>query len=138
MEMFYWVLNCRCKCFNYLLKNYHYTFKNVQITFKLKICFTCDTCNLIYVTICDTCKEKYIGGTGEERNKLRGRVRVYHQHIRQPHYKQLKVEVHLRVCGNGKFRIFLLLHMRSQDTRHKNTKAKLWNVVPAKIQNKIK
>ena len=28
----------------------------------------------------------------------------------------LKVEGHLRVCGNGEFRIFPLLQMRSQDT----------------------
>ena len=43
-------------------------------------------------------------------------VRVYRQHIRQPQYQQLKVEGHLRVCGNGEFQIFPLLQMRSQDT----------------------
>ena len=94
----------------------HYTFKNIQITFKLKNRFTCDTFNLIYVIICDTCKEEYIGETGEGKTKLRDRVRVYRQHIRQPQYQQLKVEGHLRVCGNGEFRIFSLLKMRSQDT----------------------
>ena len=41
---------------------------------------------------------------------------MYCQHIRQPRYQQLKVEGHLRVCGNGDFRIFPLLQMRSQDT----------------------
>ena len=30
--------------------------------------------------------------------------------------KQLKVEGHLRVCGNGEFWIFPLLQMRSRDT----------------------
>ena len=54
--------------------------------------------------------------TGKGKTKLRDRVRVYRQHIRQPHYQQLKVEGHLRVCGNSKFRIFPLLQMRSQDT----------------------
>ena len=111
--------NCsdkRCECCNFLLINDHYTFKNVQITFKLKNHFTCDSFNLIYVIICDTCKEEYIGETGEGKTKLRDRVRVYRQHIRQPHYQQLKVEGHLRVCGNGKFRIFPLLQMRSKDT----------------------
>ena len=108
--------NCsdkRCECCNFLLINDHYTFKNVQITFKLKNRFTCDRFNLIYVIICDKCKEEYIGETEEGKTKLRDRVRVYRQHIRQPHYKQLKVEGHLRVCG---FRIFPLLQMRSQDT----------------------
>ena len=110
--------NCsdkRCECCNYLI-NDHYTFNNVQITFKLKNRFTCDSFNLAYVVICGTCKEKYIEETGEGKTKLRDRVRVYHQHIRQPQYQQLKVEGHLRVCGNREIRIFPLLQMRSQDT----------------------
>ena len=41
------------------------------------------------------------------------RLRVYRQHIRQSQYQHLKVEEHLRVCGNGEFRIFTLLQMRS-------------------------
>ena len=100
--------NCsdkRCECCNYLLINDHYTFKNVQITFKLKNRFTCDSFNLIYVVICGTCKEEYLGETREGKTKLRERVRVYHQHIRQSQYQQLKVEGHLRVCGNKEFKI---------------------------------
>ena len=93
-----------------------YTFKNVPITFKLKNRFACDSFNLIYVLICETCKEEYIGETGEGKTKLRDRVRVYRQHIRQAQYQQLKVEGHLRVCGNGEFRIFALLQMCLQDT----------------------
>ena len=96
--------------------NDHYTFKNVQISFKLKNRFTCDSFNLIYVVVCETCKEEYIGGTGEGKSKLRDRVRVYRQHVRQLQYQQLKVEGHLRVCGNGEFWIFPSLQMRSQDT----------------------
>ena len=99
------MFNCsekRCECCNYLLINDHYTLKNVQISFKLKKRFTCDKSNLIYVVICDTCKEEYIGETGEGKTKLRDRVRVYHQHIKQPRLQQLKVEGHLRVCGYGK------------------------------------
>ena len=75
--------NCsdeRCECCNYLLINDHYTFKNVQITFKLKNRFTCDSFNLIYVVICDTCKEEYIGETGEGKIKLRDRVSVSPTH----------------------------------------------------------
>ena len=76
--------NCsdtRCECCNYLLINDHYTFKNDQITLKLKNRLTCDSFNLIYVVICDTCKEEYIGETGEGKTKLRDRVRAYPQHI---------------------------------------------------------
>ena len=61
---------------NYLLVNDHYTFKSVQITFKLKNRFTCDSFNLMYVVICDTCKEEYIEETREGKTKLRDRVRV--------------------------------------------------------------
>ena len=105
-----------CECCNNLLINDHHTFKNVQITFKLKNRFTYDSFNLIYVVICATCKEEYIGETGEGKTKLKDRVRVYRQHIRQPQYQQLKVEGHLRVCGNWEFQTFSLLQMRSQDT----------------------
>ena len=72
---------------------------------KLKKRFTWDSFNLICAVICDMCKEEYLGETGEGKTELRDRARVYCQHIRQPHYQQLKVEGHLKVCGNGKFRI---------------------------------
>ena len=71
------------------------------------------------VIICDTCKEKCIGQTGEAKTKLRDRVRLYRQHIQQPQYQQLKVKEHLKVCDNGKFGIFLLLQMLSQNTKLK-------------------
>ena len=95
--------NCndkRCECCNYLLINDHYTFKNVQITFKLKNRFICDSFNLIYVVICDTCKEEYIRETGEGKTKD----------------NQIVSSTHLRVCGNGEFWIFPLLQMPSKDT----------------------
>ena len=90
----------------FICRNDHYTFKNVPITFKLKTALHAIVVTS-YVIICDTCKEEYIGETGERKAKLRDRV--YHQHIRQPQYQQLKVEGHLRLCGNGEFRIFPLL-----------------------------
>ena len=82
-----------------------------SVTFNLKNRFTCDSFNFIYVVICDTCKEEYIGERGEGKTKLRDRVRVYHQLIRQPQYQQFKAEGHLRLC----IQIFPLLQMRSQD-----------------------
>ena len=57
-----------------------------------------------------------IGETGINRQKLRDRVRIYRQHIRQPKHQMLKVEEHLRNCGNGQFKIFPFLKMRSKDT----------------------
>ena len=79
--------NCsdkKCECCNFPFVNDHCTFKNVQITFKLKNRFTCNSFNLIYVVICDISKEEYVRDTGEGKTKLKDRVRVYCQHIRQP------------------------------------------------------
>ena len=83
---------------------------------------TCDSRNLIYVVIFPTCKEVYIGETGIGDSKLRYRVRIYRQHIRQPEHEKLKVEEHLRTCGKGNFIILLLLQLSSNDTdlRRKN------------------
>ena len=101
----------RCECCSYLLLSNAYKFKNVEVTFKLKIRFTCDSSNLIHVVIGSNCKEEYIRETGINLLKLRDRVRIYRQYIRQEHYQQLKVEGHLRTCGGGNFKIFLSLHM---------------------------
>ena len=75
--------------------------------------FTCHSFKLIYVVICDTCKEEYIGETREGKTKVRDRVRVHRQHIQQPQYQQLKVKEHLRVCGKREFWVFSLLQIRS-------------------------
>ena len=46
---------------------------------------------------------------------------MYGQHIRQSQYQQLKVEGYLRVCDYGKFPMFHLLQIRSQDTNLKRS-----------------
>ena len=81
----------RCECCKYLLINDHYTFKNVEITFKLKNRFTGDIFNFIYVVICGTCKEEYIGEPGKGKTKLRDRVRVYPNTFGNHNTKKLKV-----------------------------------------------
>ena len=55
---------------------------------------TFESSDLVYVVICSTCNEEYIGETGEVKTRVRDRARVYRQHIRQPHYQQLKCEEH--------------------------------------------
>ena len=52
-------LHCPC-----LLSASLYQFKQVNKTFMLKNFFNCESSNLIYVVICQGCKEKYIGETG--------------------------------------------------------------------------
>ena len=78
---------------------------------------SCESSDLICVVVCPICQGEYIGETGINRQKLRDRVRIYRQQIRQPKYQRLKVEGHLRNCGNGQFKIFPFLKMRSKDTK---------------------
>ena len=82
-----------CRLTNGTHRLYMYEVKNISR----------DSCNLICVVICDTCKEEYFEETRGGKTKLRDRVRVYWQHIWQPRYQQLKVEGHLRSCANGGF-----------------------------------
>ena len=102
------VYNCpdkRYECCASLLGN-SYTFKNADKTFNLKTYFSCYSYTLFYIIICPTCDEEYTGETGIGKTKLRDRVRVYRQHIRQPEYQKLKVEEHLTTCGKGTFKLY--------------------------------
>ena len=76
---------------------------------------TCDKRNLVYLVICPTCKEEYIGETGIGDSKLRDRVKIYRQHSRQSENEKLIVEKHLRTCDKGNFTIFPFLQLRSND-----------------------
>ena len=97
----------RYECCASLLLGISYTFKNVDKTFNLKAHFSCDSSNLFNIIICPTCGEEYTGETGVGKTKLRDRVRVYRQHIRQPEYQKLKAEEHLRTCGKRTLKTFL-------------------------------
>ena len=46
---------------------------------------SCNSFNVIFVVICSGCLEECIGKTGVSKSKLRDRVRVYRQHIKQQH-----------------------------------------------------
>ena len=106
----------RCKCCEHLLLEKKHIFKNVNREFILRSKITCSSSNLIYVVICPTCKEEYIGETGINATNLRKRVTIYRQHIKQPEYQMLKVEEHLRECGKGEFKIFPFYQLKTQDT----------------------
>ena len=84
----------RCLCCQQLLLEVSYTFENVGKEFFLKTKLTCDSRNLIYIVICPTCKEEQISETGIGNSKLKDRVKIYIQHIRQPEHEKLKVEKH--------------------------------------------
>ena len=106
--------NCgkHCFCCDYIREGESYKFLNFEKEFLLKYTFTCESTNLIYVVICDGCKEEYIGQTG---GQLKDRLRIYRQHIRQPEYQQIKVEGHLRNCGKGYFKIFPFFKVKEKN-----------------------
>ena len=83
--------------------------------------FTCDSFNLIYIIVCPNCNEEYIGETGIGKSKLRDRVRVHRQHIKQPEYATCNVSKHLRTCGRGNFKIFPLLQLKENSTDLRRT-----------------
>ena len=66
--------------------------KQQGINFTLKKDMTCESSDLVYVVICPTCNEEYIGETGEGKARDRDNVQAYGQHICQPQYQQLKCE----------------------------------------------
>ena len=70
---------------------------------------TCERSDLVYVFISSICNEESIEETGEGKT----RVRVYRQHKRQPHYRQLKCKEHFLTCGKGEFRIFPFFKLHS-------------------------
>ena len=102
----------RCECCNNILIANSYKFKNHDTPFFLKSDFNCNSSNLIYVIKCPTCKEEYIGETGEGKSKLRDRTRVYRDHIKNVKNTKLKVEKHLRECGKGEFTIFPFFQLK--------------------------
>ena len=92
--------------------------------FYLKEDMTCESSDLIYVVICPTCNEEYIGETGEGKTRVCDRVRVYRQHICQPQYQQLKCEERFQTCGKGEFKIipFFKLHSENKYLREQDEK----------------
>ena len=101
-----------CFCCDYILEGSSFKFKKEKKLFNLKSNFNCESSNLIYVVICDTCGEEYIGQTG---TLLKERVSVYKQHIAHPQYQQIKVEGHLRICGKSKFKIFPFFQVKENN-----------------------
>ena len=72
----------RCACCEYIKEGSFHTFKTTGDIFYLKENMTNESSGLLYVVICSTCNEEYIGETGEGKTRVCDRVRVYRQHIR--------------------------------------------------------
>ena len=91
-----------CVSCHYLLKASLYQFKRVKKTLLMKNSFNCESSDLIFVIICQGCKEEYIG---EMSCLVKEQIDIYRQHIRQVKYQhwQLKniyllVETESSIC----------------------------------------
>ena len=81
-----------------------YQFKLVKKLFLVKNSFNSDSSNLIYVVICQGCKQEY---TAETDCLMKERINICKQHTRQSQYRQMAVEEHLCICGDPTFYMFL-------------------------------
>lgn len=92
----------RCGTCAYIDEGNSITFKS-GTTFRINASMNCKSENLIYCATCPTCKENYIGQTGDH---LFDRVRVHKQQIKDPSVRNTPCSEHFDKCGNGQFRIF--------------------------------
>ena len=60
---------------------------------------SCTSRNLIYILLCNGCKEIYVGETGD---MLRMRLNVHRQHILHCENAPLRVSSHINTCGRGR------------------------------------
>ena len=74
----------------------------------------CTVRNVLYVLICNGCKEYYIGQTGD---KLRNRKTVHEQQIRDPSTRQMPVSKHIDNCckTQPKFSLFPFYKFQTDD-----------------------
>ena len=66
----------------------------------------------MYVIICTSCNKEYIGHTG---GKLKERLNIYRQHIRQPEYGKIEVKRHLQTCAKKIIEIFPFFKMKENN-----------------------
>ena len=74
--------------------------------------FNRESTNLIYVVICNGCREEY---KGQSQTMLKGRLNTYRQHMQQPELQKIDVEGHIRTCGGGSFKILPFFAIRENN-----------------------
>ena len=83
-----------------------------KCTFYVKTNMTCTVKNCLYVMKCNLCDQFYIGQTGD---KLRNRVTVHRQQIKDPSTRQLPVSAHHCFGTGPNFSIFPFYKFFSDD-----------------------
>ena len=101
----------KCGLCSYLIEGSFFNFQGKK--FYVNENMTCDVKNVIYVMVCNGCKEYYIGQSGD---KLRNRRTVHAQQIRDPSTRQLPVSTHIDNCckSEPKFSMFPFYKMKTE------------------------
>lgn len=83
-------------------------------TFHVKVSMNCAVRNVLYVLVCNGCRQFYIGQTGD---KLRNRRTVHDQQIRDPSTRQIPLSTHIDQCCSTfpKFSIFPFYKFNTDD-----------------------
>ena len=122
----------RCKCCLQLITGSHLELKNGR-TIRPNKSMTCTDCNLIYILICEGCKEYYIG---ECDIKVSIRMNLHRDHSKpNPNCSALNCDKHFRFCVGGSFSISFIHKMPSGDTLspRKATEQKLIKIFRSKL-----
>ena len=114
-------LDPRCGLCDYIIEGSTFHFKHK--IFYIKESMDCNVQNVIYVLLCNGCKEFYIGQTGD---KLRNRRTVHEQQMRDPSVRQMPLSTYLDQCSKSepKFSIFPFYKMHNNDVSARLCKEK--------------
>ena len=94
--------DARCLACQQVIVSSTYKTKNGQII-KRNANLNCKSKDLLYLLICDKCKEEYNGETGIQLNL---RTNLHRNQIKKKIYRKLKVSKHIHKCGKNKFSVF--------------------------------
>ena len=90
-----------------------YIVKQNRMTVKPNHDFECSSRNVLYIAICTTCKEFYLGETGDE---LSTRWTVHRQQSKlAPGDAPVHADVHFRLCGRNCYKVFPFYRPRKND-----------------------
>lgn len=101
----------RCKTCPDLIEGTNITFVNGK-TFNVKSNMSCITKNVVYSILCSKCNAFYVGQT---KNELCTRMTVHRQQTKHDALRVLKVNKHVHSCAGGRFKIFPLYQVRSDN-----------------------
>lgn len=124
----------RCKLCSILIEGTHIILNNSE-KFTVKQNMNCKTQNLVYMIICDGCKNTYIGETEQQLNQ---RINLHRSQIKNPNNRTIPLSKHLHQCGKGVFKVFPLLKLFSRDqTLRRIKETRLINKYNPKLNSKI-